>query len=267
MCCYIWMMNCCMHGLWCIYKYSWSCGVTVSTWDSESQDPSSNLGKTFCITFRHYNVTVFHFDRSVFIGVSDREKERGNQRQLKETQRITEDLQNYNDWLRIAGWYIVCSVVYFALNSSELLNLYQVFWPSICSCCTSLQLLYVASWFVAALYVHSIISLSLVISVIGLCLIGSTPGFMYVWFVLAAEMDAPSDTGSIIDRRESFSFAHTRQASLENSIVSMSITIYLYLPCWHSVLWGTQWFKMPRRSYFPFCRTQLVPVDWSRLVF
>lgn len=60
----------------------------------------------------------------MFIGVSDREKERGNQRQLKETQRITEDLQNYNDWLRIAGWYIVCSAVYFALNSSELLNLY-----------------------------------------------------------------------------------------------------------------------------------------------
>ncbi len=62
------------------------------------------------------------FDCSVFIGVSDREKERGNQRQMKETQRITEDLQNYNDWLRIAGWYIVCADVYFAVEFSLLVR-------------------------------------------------------------------------------------------------------------------------------------------------
>ena len=30
---------------------SWSDGVMVSTWDSESQDPSSNLGRTFFFFF------------------------------------------------------------------------------------------------------------------------------------------------------------------------------------------------------------------------
>ena len=41
---------------------------------------------------------------------------------MKETQRITEDLQNYNDWLRIAGWYIVCADVYFAVEFSLLVR-------------------------------------------------------------------------------------------------------------------------------------------------
>ena len=40
---------------------------------------------------------------SVFLGVSEREEEYGKSRKLKEKQRINEDLQNYNDWLKIAG--------------------------------------------------------------------------------------------------------------------------------------------------------------------
>ena len=34
-------------GVWVRLECAWSCGVMVSTWDSESQDPSSNLGRTF----------------------------------------------------------------------------------------------------------------------------------------------------------------------------------------------------------------------------
>ena len=42
---------------------------------------------------------------SVFIGMSDRQEERGNIRRLKETSRINEDIENYKDWMKKAGKY------------------------------------------------------------------------------------------------------------------------------------------------------------------
>ena len=43
---------------------------------------------------------------SVFIGVSDREEEHGKIRRLNAKKLMEDDLQNYNDWLRIAGIHI-----------------------------------------------------------------------------------------------------------------------------------------------------------------
>ena len=37
--------------IYVLHFVSWSDGVMVSTWDSESQDPSSNLGRTFFFFF------------------------------------------------------------------------------------------------------------------------------------------------------------------------------------------------------------------------
>ena len=42
---------------------------------------------------------------SVFIGVSDRQEERGNIRRLKETTRINEDIKSYKDWMKKAGTF------------------------------------------------------------------------------------------------------------------------------------------------------------------
>ena len=49
------------------------------------------------------NLHVTVLTCSVFIGVSDREEEHGKIRRLKAKKLMEDDLQNYNDWLRIAG--------------------------------------------------------------------------------------------------------------------------------------------------------------------
>ena len=41
--------------------FMWSCGVMVSTWDSESQDPSSNLGRTLFFFFSSFS-NLLHGD-------------------------------------------------------------------------------------------------------------------------------------------------------------------------------------------------------------
>lgn len=47
--------------VWQVVLQWWFCGVTVSTWDSESQDPSSNLGRTCFFFF------LLHFFRFILL--------------------------------------------------------------------------------------------------------------------------------------------------------------------------------------------------------
>ena len=45
--------------MWSATFSVWSCGVMVSTWDSESQDPSSNLGRTFFFFFFSFFLLIW----------------------------------------------------------------------------------------------------------------------------------------------------------------------------------------------------------------
>ena len=61
-----------MH-IWLAYyltTFSWFCGVTVSTQDSESCDPSSNLGRTF--NFKLLNDMLFIYHMHVHVIVKER---------------------------------------------------------------------------------------------------------------------------------------------------------------------------------------------------
>ena len=52
-------------------------------------------------------------DRSVFVGVSERQLAQGSSRRLKERQRIEDDLKGYHSWIRRARMsVIICISVY-----------------------------------------------------------------------------------------------------------------------------------------------------------
>ncbi len=53
----LWLKSGCERSL----IHARSCGVTVSTWDSESQDPSSNLGKTFLFFCQLHSIFTGRF--------------------------------------------------------------------------------------------------------------------------------------------------------------------------------------------------------------
>lgn len=59
---------------------------------------SENLYSSDMLWF--YQLILFG---SVFIGVSDREKQHKVIRDEKEDKLVKEDLENYNNWLKIAG--------------------------------------------------------------------------------------------------------------------------------------------------------------------